>query len=373
MKYEIKRLTPELAADYFDFFDNRAFTDRVGAFCYCTWFHFDCSIDEHYKHGKDAMRNCAASFIADGKLNGYLAYLDGISIGWCNADDKSNYRRLETETFIPGNGTERVKAITRFEIAPECRGKGIATALLERVISDAKDEGYDFVESYPHLHNQHDPFDYAGPIRLYEKAGFTEVARNSDKIVMKKEITVTEETNEERQARIYPIILSEYNFAWPEWYAEEKASLERLIGIENIAQISHFGSTSVPGLLAKPTVDILLEIKENTDIEKLIAVMPDDEYICLRQQTVDSPDCVMFLKGYTDTGFSEKVYHIHVRYHGDWDELYFRDYLISHPETAMEYAALKAELHKDFEHNRDGYTNAKMAFIRKVTEKAKKL
>jgi GrpB-like predicted nucleotidyltransferase (UPF0157 family) len=88
----------------------------------------------------------------------------------------------------------------------------------------------------------------------------------------------------------------------------------------------------------------------------------------------------MFLKGYLPDGFAEKVYHIHVRYLRDsanhtmiWDELYFRDYLIGHPETAAEYAALKARLHKDFEHNRDGYTNAKTAFIRAVTEKAKKL
>jgi GrpB-like predicted nucleotidyltransferase (UPF0157 family)/GNAT superfamily N-acetyltransferase len=372
MNYEIKRLTPELAADYFDFFDNRAFTDRVGAFCYCTWFHYDCSIDEYYKHGKDAMRNCAASFIADGKLKGYLAYVDGISIGWCNADDKSNYRRLETESFFCGNSAERVKAITCFEIAPEYRGKGIATALLERVISDAKDEGYGFVESYPHLHNQHDPFDYAGPIRLYEKAGFAEVARNGDKIVMIKEITVTEETNEERQARIYPIILSEYNFAWPEWYAEEKLNLERLIGIENIARISHFGSTSVPGLTAKPTVDILLEIKEDADTSKLIESLSSPDYICLNPPDMPTPPPhLMFLKGYLPDGFAEKVYHIHVRYHGDWDELYFRDYLIAHPETAAEYAELKVKLHKNLEHDRDGYTYAKTAFIREVTQKAK--
>ncbi len=54
-----------------------------------------------------------------------------------------------------------------------------------------------------------------------------------------------------------------------------------------------------------------------------------------------------------------------------WDELYFRDYLIAHPEAAAEYAELKRSLFKDFEHNRDGYTEAKGAFIRTVTEKAK--
>lgn len=90
------------------------------------------------------------------------------------------------------------------------------------------------------------------------------------------------------------------------------------------------------------------------------------------------PPHLMFLKGYTPTGFAEKVYHIHVRYQpqevscgGDWDELYFRDYLVAHPEIAEEYAALKRRLFKEFEFNRDGYTDAKSAFIKEVTRKAK--
>lgn len=115
------------------------------------------------------------------------------------------------------------------------------------------------------------------------------------------------ETDKERQARIYPIILSEYNPAWPEWYAEEKANLERLIGGDRIARISHIGSTSVPGLFAKPTIDILLEIEKNTDIEEIITALSDNEYICLRQQTIETLDYVMFLKGYLSDGFAEKV------------------------------------------------------------------
>lgn len=189
------------------------------------------------------------------------------------------------------------------------------------------------------------------------------------------------ETDEERQARIYPIILCEYNPAWPEWYAEEKMNLERLIGTESIIRISHYGSTSVPGLTAKPTVDILLEITEDTNVSKLIDALSSPEYICLNPPDMPtSPPHLMFLKGYLSDGFAEKVFHIHVRYQRDplnhtaiWDELYFRDYLIAHPETALEYAALKTRLHKGFEHDRDGYTDAKTAFIREVTEKAKRL
>ena len=181
------------------------------------------------------------------------------------------------------------------------------------------------------------------------------------------------ETDEERQARIYPIILSDYDPAWPEWFEEEKANLERLVGLENIARISHFGSTSVPGLTAKPTVDILLELKGNIDIEELVVALPSSEYICLRREgnSLSEHDEIMVIKGYLTDGFAEKIYHIHVRYYGDWDELYFRDYLITHPETAAEYVELKRNLFKDFEHNRDGFTEAKGAFINEITDKAK--
>lgn len=216
-------------------------------------------------------------------------------------------------------------------------------------------------------------------VDFYRKSGFTAAATQKYGVrrwtcVLAAPKPLDQETDEERQARIYPIILSEYNPAWPEWYAEEKTNLERLIGAESIARISHYGSTSVPGLTAKPTVDILLEITEDTNVSKLIDALSSPEYICLNPPDMPTPPPhLMFLKGYLSDGFAEKVYHIHVRYLGDPDELYFRDFLIAHPETALEYAALKTRLHKGFEHDRDGYTDAKTAFIREVTEKARKL
>lgn len=218
-------------------------------------------------------------------------------------------------------------------------------------------------------------------VDFYRKRGFTTTAIQKYSVrrwtcVLAAPKSLDQEIDEERRTRIYPVILSEYNPAWPKWYAEEKANLERLIGTKDIARISHYGSTSVPGLIAKPTVDILLEINKDTDINKLITALPSPEYICLNEAALTlptPPPHLMFLKGYLPDGFAEKVYHIHVRNIGDWNELYFRDYLIDHPETAAEYAALKVKLHKDFEYDRDGYTDAKSAFVRAVTEKARKL
>ena len=78
-----------------------------------------------------------------------------------------------------------------------------------------------------------------------------------------------------------------------------------------------------------------------------------------------------FNKGYTENGFADKVYHLHLRYFGDNDELYFRDYLKEHQEIAKEYEELKLELWKIYEHNRDAYTDKKTAFVKKYTGAAK--
>lgn len=75
-----------------------------------------------------------------------------------------------------------------FEIAPGYRGKGMASALLKRVCEDAKKEGFQFVEGYPRLLEEYDPYDYTGPIHLFEKAGFEEMARQEGVAVMRKEL-----------------------------------------------------------------------------------------------------------------------------------------------------------------------------------------
>lgn len=82
---------------------------------------------------------------------------------------------------------------------------------------------------------------------------------------------------------------------------------------------------------------------------------------------------ISFNRGYTKDGFADKVFHIHLRYIGDNDELYFRDYLNEYTQIAKEYETMKLQLWKLFEHNRDAYTNAKTEFIRKWTYEAKRV
>lgn len=90
-------------------------------------------------------------------------------------------------------------------------------------------------------------------------------------------------------------------------------------------------------------------------------------YICMSE----GKNRKSFNKGYTNEGFAEKVFHVHLRYYGDNDELYFRDYMNDNPALAAEYERLKISLWKKYEHNRDAYTNAKSTFVEKYTTYAK--
>ncbi len=174
-----------------------------------------------------------------------------------------------------------------------------------------------------------------------------------------------EMTNEELW-RLFPIMLTEHQHKWLTDFALEKELLMQCVGEKNIARISHIGSTAVPGLIAKPTVDILLEITQGTDIEWLKTKLEKLGYLFSPQPNKPPPH-MMFMKGYTPNGFSAKVFHLHVRYLGDWDEFYFRDYLIAHPEAADEYGRLKILLKERYEHDRDGYTSAKTDFVKTIT------
>jgi GrpB-like predicted nucleotidyltransferase (UPF0157 family) len=177
--------------------------------------------------------------------------------------------------------------------------------------------------------------------------------------------------NKEELGRLFPIILTQYNPLWPERYLSEKNVIEKAIGPTNIARIRHYGSTSVPGIWAKPTIDILLEVHDNIDTDILIEKFRGIGYIYSPQKD-NPPPSMMFMKGYTLNGYKGQAYHVHVRYRGDWDEIYFRDYLILHPEVAREYQTLKLKLQKKYKNDREAYTLGKTEFIQKVTETARK-
>lgn len=180
-----------------------------------------------------------------------------------------------------------------------------------------------------------------------------------------------DEMTDEELWQLFPIVLSEYQPIWKECYLAEKKVIIQAIGTHKIVRIHHIGSTAVPGLLAKPTIDILVEIEDAADTSSLISAMQECGYRYLKQPE-NPPPHMMFIKGYAPEGFAGQAYHVHVRYQGDWDEIRFRDYLITHPDTAREYGKLKKNLKDLHEHNRDAYTAAKTEFIRRVCELSRK-
>ena len=170
----------------------------------------------------------------------------------------------------------------------------------------------------------------------------------------------------ECRKRIFDVVLTEHKSCWGDWYEEEQQRIRRILHKYDL-RIHHIGSTAVKHLWAKPIVDILMELSEYSSITDIKEQLVKGGYLCMSEKE----NRVSLNRGYTDTGFAERVFHVHVRFEGDNDELYFRDFLRSHPSVAKEYEALKISLWKKYEHNRDAYTNAKSEFIRKYTELAK--
>lgn len=169
---------------------------------------------------------------------------------------------------------------------------------------------------------------------------------------------------------LFPIIIKEHNSEYKHWYQTERQRLIACIGDKDIKRINHIGSTAVEGLLAKPTVDILLEISFASNVGTITEILRQNNWVLM--STTKTP-CMklVFNKGYTKDGFAEKVFHLHVRYLADWDELCFRDYLIEHKKVAEAYGQLKLSLLKNYKHDRDGYTEAKSDFVLRYTQQAK--
>ena len=178
-----------------------------------------------------------------------------------------------------------------------------------------------------------------------------------------------EEMSLEELWQLFPIFLREHQAEWKGWYEEERLRLLSFLPEHQIVRLSHIGSTSVKTGWVKPIVDILLEIPKAADMAVMRDLLLQNGYLLMSE----SEGRMSFNKGYTPSGFAKRVFHLHLRYEGDHDELYFRDYLQEYPAVAKDYEKLKLSLWKQYEHNRDAYTDAKTNFIKKYTENAKKL
>jgi GNAT superfamily N-acetyltransferase len=181
---EIRSLTPELAKDFFDFFDHRAFADNpYWKGCYCTFFHRPEKLAEEDARHRPTRREQAGTLIRDGVLKGYLAYdAEGRAVGWCNTNRKGAFARLRSGD----PGEMDVISIVCFVIDPAHRRQGIARALLERVILDGERDGAQALEAYPSARAKSESGHYHGPLALYESLGFHKIPGR--KLVVRKEL-----------------------------------------------------------------------------------------------------------------------------------------------------------------------------------------
>jgi len=185
------------------------------------------------------------------------------------------------------------------------------------------------------------------------------------------------ETLEEKIKRVLKdeVRVVPYNPIWPVLFEREKQHLLACLPGELINRIEHFGSTAVPGLAAKPIIDILVEVTSLEETKKrIVPILESQGYDYFWRPTWGDdipPFYAWFIK--RDPG-GNRTHHIHMVEHDfeHWERLLFRDYLIEHPDVAKEYQDLKDRLYKAHPHDRIVYTKGKTEFIERITAMAKK-
>jgi GrpB-like predicted nucleotidyltransferase (UPF0157 family) len=158
--------------------------------------------------------------------------------------------------------------------------------------------------------------------------------------------------------------LEPYTPEWQRLFKIEKASLQTLLS-PYILDIQHVGSTSIPGMSAKPIIDIAIAI---TDFEKASVCIPLLEGLGYEYKgEFGIPRRHYFVKG------DPRTFHIHMSEINslEWQNtLLFRDYLCQHPDVAKEYAELKTQLALMYPQDRTAYMNGKATFIERVIQLA---
>jgi GrpB-like predicted nucleotidyltransferase (UPF0157 family) len=186
------------------------------------------------------------------------------------------------------------------------------------------------------------------------------------------------ETPEQQIQRLVSeeVVIVPYDPLWPEIYSNEKEHLLSSLPDGIIRRIEHFGSTAIPGLAAKPIVDMLVEVMDLAEVRnRIVPILLSKGYEYLWRPTHGDdgpPFYAWFIK--RDPATNVRTHHIHMvecSFNDHWDRLYFRDYLIENPDIARQYEKLKIRLSAASATDRVTYTRGKTEFIARVTKQAK--
>jgi len=160
------------------------------------------------------------------------------------------------------------------------------------------------------------------------------------------------------------VVLVPYQASWPEQFDAEKARLLQLFPGQFV-ELEHFGSTAVPGMAAKPIIDILAGVASMAVADALFEPLLRNGYTTSREFNAMLTDRKWFMK----VAGGKRTHHLHVvEFRGpQWeDRLRFRDILRRKPEVAMRYGELKQRLADTFRTDREAYTDAKAEFVATV-------
>lgn len=167
------------------------------------------------------------------------------------------------------------------------------------------------------------------------------------------------------------IRLAPYDPTWPAQYDAEIARVLAALPGELIIAAEHFGSTAIPGLTAKPIIDILIAVRSLPDA-RMVAVSRLDALGYAFWPDNPKTDRLFFVKGLPPSA-PQRTHHIHMsETNGElWQRLIFRDYLRCNPDEAARYAALKHDLAARHSQDREAYTDAKSDYVDGVLAKAR--
>jgi len=159
--------------------------------------------------------------------------------------------------------------------------------------------------------------------------------------------------------------LSPYTEEWKLLFAVEKASLQTALG-GSILDVQHVGSTAIPGMLAKPIIDIAIAVFDFEEAK--VCIQPIEAQGYEYKGEFGIPHRHYFVKG------DPRIFHLHICEINslEWrDLLLFRDYLCQHPDVANEYAELKLQLASKYPQDRAAYLDEKAPFIQRVLQIAR--
>lgn len=168
-----------------------------------------------------------------------------------------------------------------------------------------------------------------------------------------------------------PVAIAPYDPHWPQQFAAEVQFLREHLPSSLLGRIEHFGSTAVPGLAAKPVVDMLIEVSSLTATQQTIVPLLEAAGYDYFWRTDVDPPYAWLIKRHPN---GQRSHHLHLVEAASalWDRLYFRDYLRDFPQVAERYVALKIDLAARFPSDRIAYTQGKSEFVSALTTKAKR-